>query len=205
MRRSSTYGWGWALIILGAALLLDNLGWLDFSFFFPIALILLGIYLLQRREPVPLSPEPPAQGVGQGNTAAQPVAVESSAEPYLYHAATFAKTALKSHASAFKGGNVQAVCGKAVLDLREARLAEQRAVLNVSVVCGSVRLMIPAGWRVEVTAPVILGQVQPVGAPPPTDPDAPVLRLPGFVLLGTIEVARTSREARTEEDLDATP
>ena len=201
MRRSSTYGWGWALIILGAALLLDNLGWLDFSLVFPIALILLGIYLLQRREPVPLAPEPPDRAPAE----AEPAAVETSAEPYLYRAATFARIAVKSHAPAFKGGGVQAICGKAVLDLRDARLAGDRAVLNASVVCGAVRLLIPTHWRVEVTAPVVLGQVQPVGAPPPTDPDAPVLRLSGFVVVGTIEVARSPGEVRGEEYLDATP
>lgn len=59
----------------------------------------------------------------------------------------------------FKGGSLSSVFGGIKLDCKQANL-EEDAILNMTVVCGGVELIVPANWIVVNDASVILGGVE---------------------------------------------
>lgn len=50
----------------------------------------------------------------------------------------------------FKGGNVESSFGEVLIDLRKTTLAEGKNRLNVKVTFGSVVIIVPDGWNVQV-------------------------------------------------------
>ena len=93
---------------------------------------------------------------------------------------------LKSRAKSFKGGSMLAWFGGIAVDLREAELAPG-ARLTAHTLFGGIELQTPPGWRVESTAKALSGGVD-VRTPAQGDPDAPVLVLEGWAILGGIAV-----------------
>ena len=57
----------------------------------------------------------------------------------------------------FKGGEVVAVMGGGELDLREAKLAEGRARLEMNLIMGGITLRVPEDWAVEFQGTPIMG------------------------------------------------
>jgi hypothetical protein len=92
-----------------------------------------------------------------------------------------------SGSHAFRGGELTAILGGVDLDLREARMHNGRAVLDVFTMWGGLELKVPEGWIVENQMLVALGgyddRTRPVGAP-----DAPRLVLRGTTVMGGVEV-----------------
>ncbi len=93
---------------------------------------------------------------------------------------------LKSRAKSFKGGSMLAWFGGIAVDLREADLAPG-ARLTAHTLFGGIELQTPPGWRVESTAKALSGGVD-VQTPARDAPDAPVLVLEGWAILGGIAV-----------------
>jgi hypothetical protein len=89
--------------------------------------------------------------------------------------------------------NVVAVLGGVELDLRQAVLSRREVTINIVAILGGVNLTVPPGVRVVSSIAAIFGGTS---LPPDdaTDPDAPVVRLTGFALLGGIEVKRRSAD-----------
>jgi hypothetical protein len=85
--------------------------------------------------------------------------------------------------------NVIAVMGGAELDFREAALAPGVTEITVFAVMGGVEITVPPGLSVEVNGMAVMGGFEHrAGSPPPTDPNAPVLRIGGFALMGGVEI-----------------
>ncbi|WP_123670331.1 DUF1707 SHOCT-like domain-containing protein [Actinocorallia herbida] len=84
---------------------------------------------------------------------------------------------------------VNCVLGGVELDFRNAVLTQREVVVNVSCLLGGVEVTVPPGVRVEVDTTAVLG-----GAGDPKndtlDPNAPVIRFTGFVLLGGLDFKR---------------
>ena len=83
---------------------------------------------------------------------------------------------------------VTAVFGGIELDFRDVELPSAVTEIELQVVFGGVELYVPPGVRIEVETNAILGGIElqdPVETPAP---DAPVIRLTGFCLLGGVEV-----------------
>lgn len=85
--------------------------------------------------------------------------------------------------------NALAVMGGVDLDLREAVLSQREVTINVVAVLGGVEITVPPGVQVINSVVAILGgcEMPPEEIPAP---DAPVIRLTGFAILGGIEVKR---------------
>jgi hypothetical protein len=60
----------------------------------------------------------------------------------------------------FKGGEVVAVMGGGELDLREAKLADDRARLEINLIMGGITLRVPEDWAVEFQGTPIMGGVE---------------------------------------------
>jgi hypothetical protein len=103
---------------------------------------------------------------------------------------------------------VVALMGGVELDFREARFAPGVTEVVVFAVMGGVELIVPPGVHVDLNGFALMGGFGQAGyAPPPTDPEAPVLRIGGFAIMGAVEVnirypGERPRGARTREKLD---
>ena len=85
--------------------------------------------------------------------------------------------------------NLIAFMGGMELDFRHARLTAAVTEINILAVMGGVQVTVPPGVRIESEGFAIMGGFEDAhGQSPPTDPNAPVIRLKGFALMGGVEV-----------------
>jgi Domain of unknown function (DUF1707)/Cell wall-active antibiotics response 4TMS YvqF len=85
---------------------------------------------------------------------------------------------------------VIAFMGGADLDFREARLPPGVTTVNVFAVMGGAEIVVPPGVHVDMSGFAIMGGFGQNGyAPPPTDPNAPILRIGGFALMGGVDIS----------------
>lgn len=102
---------------------------------------------------------------------------------------------------------VLALMGGAELDFREARLPPGVTEIMVFAIMGGAEIIVPPGVHVDMSGFALMGGFGQTGyAPPPTDPDAPVLRIGGFAMMGGVEVnirypGERPKDARQREKL----
>ena len=90
---------------------------------------------------------------------------------------------------AFRGGDAVAVMGRLVVDLREAEMEGDSAVVDVRVAMGRVDLRVPDHWAVSSNlGPGLGGSSSNRAARPEAMASAPVLTLRGPMLMGTVVV-----------------
>ena len=103
---------------------------------------------------------------------------------------------------------VVALMGGVEMDFREARLPPGVTEVFVFAVMGGADIVVPPGVHVDLKGFALMGGFGQSGyAPPPTDPDAPVLRIGGFAMMGGVEVSvrypgERPRDARQRERLE---
>jgi hypothetical protein len=103
---------------------------------------------------------------------------------------------------------VVAMMGGAHLDFREARFGPGVTEVIVFAVMGGAEIIVPPGVHVDLNGLALMGGFGQTGsAPPPTDPNAPVLRIGGFALMGGVEVnirypGERPRDAKEREKLE---
>ena len=86
----------------------------------------------------------------------------------------------------FRGGRVYAVFGSSDIDLRSATIADEGATINIIAIFGSVKLLVPEDWAVNVQTKAVFGGV----ASKRVAPTSPVgqLTLTGLCLFGALEI-----------------
>lgn len=90
---------------------------------------------------------------------------------------------------------VTAMFGEVEVDVTEAILQARHVRLHANVIGGRLRLVVPDGVSVVVTAPMVLGRRR--GAtPPPAGSETPVIEVTGLVLGGEIIVRTPPRPRR---------
>jgi predicted membrane protein len=139
---------GLFLVVLGGIFLLVTLGricWSDVWRFWPAVLILLGLSIIFRRQPVPLVLSGRSTA-GSGDSTVQVTNLLSGTERRI-------------NSQEFKGGDVHNILGGTKIDLLEARLAAGDWLLTVSTVLGGVEILIPRDWNIEVHPSNMLGGV----------------------------------------------
>jgi hypothetical protein len=95
--------------------------------------------------------------------------------------------------------SVVTILGGAELDFRDAVMPGNEVVLRITAVLGGLGIIIPPEMRVIDNAAAILGGTDAPGdSAEASGPDAPVLRIEGFCLLGGVGVERKAREAPKE-------
>lgn len=187
-KRSSKFG-NTILIVLGVMLQVNKLNILNvnvFSLIFPVILILIGINVLfskrkslfnkKRNELIHESRE---SEFGFDKNVDLDDQVDVSA--FL----SSVQTNNRSHE--FKGGRATAILGSVEMDLRGASLYQSIVELELTSILGSVEIIVPENWRVEVSGTPLLGSMENKSRYN-TDLNAPILRVKGFVLMGSIEI-----------------
>ena len=90
---------------------------------------------------------------------------------------------------AFRGGEAAAVMGRLEVDLREAEMEGDSAVIDIRVAMGQVELRVPEHWAVSSNLGPGLGGSSVIRASTEAEAGAPVLTLRGPMLMGAVVVA----------------
>jgi hypothetical protein len=159
---------GAVLTGLGLALFAWTLGLVtSLAVLWPLLLIALGVWLMAARRPFVYR----IDGVEDSDT--DIVAVFDDR--------------VVQRAGPFAGGSVTAVFGDVRLDLRHASMDAAGATLQVTTIFGDLDLEVPEGWRVAVSGPELLGDVNLRAAHDPPG-DAPVLQLRVVTIFGDVDI-----------------
>lgn len=173
-----------AFIGTGAVLLAGNLGFLGFSAtrLWPALLVLLGLVVLLRR---PERAHSPATG---SSACRDPELEQTANQNRLSRQYTCAGAQLRIESQAWKGGDIGVTAGGVELDLRQARLDPEGAVLTLRVLMGGVDIRVPDTWHVELDVTPLLGGTDDSTRSTQGASDAPRLRIIGNVTLGGVNV-----------------
>jgi len=159
---------GAVLAGLGIALFSWTLGFVtSLAVLWPLLLIALGIWLMAARTPVTARIE----------------GLEASDTDIV---AVFDNRVVQ-RTGPFAGGSVTAVFGDVRLDLRHASLDPAGATVQVTTVFGDLDLEVPEGWKVAVSGPELLGDVNLRAAHDPPE-DAPTLQLRVVTIFGDVDI-----------------
>jgi len=180
-----------AFIGLGAALLAGNLGFMTASVtrLWPALLVLLGLWALFRGRSAPESDgtdprsydEPPSPDLD-----GEPLALTE--QDRLIRQYTCAGAQLRIESQAWKGGLIGVTAGGVELDLRQAELAPEGAVLALRVLMGGVDIRVPDTWQVQLDVTPLFGGADDMTRSAQGNSAAPKLRIVGNVTLGGVSV-----------------
>ncbi len=159
---------GTVLAGLGVALLAWTLGYItSLAVLWPLLLIALGVWLMTGRWP----------------TLVHIDSIEASDTDIV---AVFDNRVV-TRTGPFAGGTVTAVFGDIRLDLRHATLDPAGTTVQITTVFGDLDLEVPDTWKIQVTGPELLGDVNLRAAHDPPD-TAPVLQLRVVTIFGDIDI-----------------
>jgi predicted membrane protein len=139
---TSSRAWGVVLIVVGGVLLLRalDLYYIRFRDLWPLLLILVGGAMLW------------------GTFVRRNVSTEGIADEALLNATAIVGGLKRTITSQdFRGGEVTAVMGGCEIDLRQAAIRGEEAVINIFAFWGGVELRVPEAWAVEMKGIPILG------------------------------------------------
>jgi predicted membrane protein len=175
---------GLFFILFGSLFFLSRMAYFNFSFgrvIWPAILIWIGVSLLMKRSrsrmPRPERPRPGSLGVD----------ATTDSSDFISGSAILGGFNRKCASQQFRGGDLTAIMGGGKIDLREARMQADEAVLDVLIVMGGVEIQIPQDWVVEQRfTPVLGGFEDKTSRAPGSTPKR--LAIHGTTLMGGINV-----------------
>lgn len=164
------------LVVLGAALLADNIGYIRFDLFdlWPLILIGIGAMFVAR-----------SMGKGPGATV--------SAQGGETSFAMFNERTVRIDSKSYRGGSAAAFLGSLIVDLSDADITSGPAVLHARAMWGAVVIIVPDRWEVigDVTPFMAAFEMKRRGA---ADPSRTLIVRGGAMWAG-IEVKNASRRS----------
>ncbi|MDF3065657.1 MAG: hypothetical protein K0R38_1258 [Polyangiaceae bacterium] len=183
-----------AFIGLGTVLLAGNLGFVTGSVtrLWPGLLVLLGLWALLRDRSQP-SPDPGRYATSEPSlpedwTPEDPELALTTEQDRLDRQYTCAGAQLRIESQAWRGGLIGVTAGGVELDLRQARLAPEGAVLALRVLMGGVDIRVPDTWQVQLDVTPLFGGADDMTRSTQGTSSAPKLRIIGNVTLGGVSV-----------------
>jgi predicted membrane protein len=158
---------GGMVTLVGAFLLLDNLDIVPFNFdlIWPLVLIGFGVTVLlraiERKKCVTGAP-----GISNPDVSLWSV---------------FSGVKRKIDSQDFKGGDIVAVFGGVNIDLRNAAIAGERAVIDLNLLFGGVDIRVPENWNVVMKGVAIFGAFEDKTTHPKADAN---VKTPELVITG---------------------
>jgi hypothetical protein len=167
------YAGGLFWLVVGAWLLGDTLGIIDVNIWalWPLAVVLFGGWVLRN-------------GVRPPGTA---VCDASVSDDTIGAVAVMSGVKRRSSSRDFRGGDVIAFMGGAVIDLRDAMVASDAARLEVFAMWGGIEVFVPEGWAVEDRVFPFMGGVDDKTRRP-TAEAPPRLVVRGLAVMGGVEI-----------------
>lgn len=161
---------GFIWLMVGTALLLDNVGLVDLHRLWPLGLVMLGAFLVWRAFVPPCAPRP---------------LLGERVDALAFMGGT--RRAVTSQD--FQGGNLLAVMGGVEIDLRGARMASGEAALETFTMWGGIEITVPRDWQVVSRGVPLLGGFEDSTHPPEGDPATrPRLVVSGLAIMGGVEI-----------------
>jgi len=173
--------WGVILIFFGVFLLLNQLGIRHFSVgeFWPLILIAVGAMAMWSA----LQARKLTEGLPQADN--------GDPRTTLNESAVFGGIQKRLNGKEFRGGQLQAMFGGIEIDMRDADLAENEAVLYANSIFGGIELRVPETWFVAARGQGIFGGfTDSTRYTGPVDPDKPkkTLIVMGMAIFGGVEI-----------------
>ncbi len=164
------------LVLVGAVLLAITthvFGVDTWSLAWPIALIGAGVWLV----------------LGWGRRSVRPVPNIDTVDGL----AVLSASRVGTRSEQFRHASLTAVLGGVTLDLSEATPAATGAVVDATAVLGSITVLVPRGWLVEVRGIPVLGGWDDTTDRSSVGSEAPRLEVRALVALGGLEVKHAGR------------
>lgn len=159
-------------LVVGVWALAYNLGYVSLEIwqFWPLVIVAIGLSLVKRAL------------VGEKATS------QESGEPLdrVNAFAIMGGVVRTSSSSAFRGGELSAIMGGCELDLTQAQLAGDEAVIDVFALWGGVEIRVPDTWGVVGRVQPIMGAFEDKTRPPRDAKTRLVVR--GVAIMGGVEV-----------------
>ncbi len=173
--RQASRLWGAVWIVAGVWIWAHREGWIELEFwdvFMPALLVLAGGSLVWRSlaGPRPRRPE-----------------VAAATDAALHSFAFMSGYELRSTSQSFRGGDLGAVMGGVTLDLTQAKIAGEEAVIEVFAWWGGIEIRVPPDWAVVSQVTPLMGGYEDKTRPSSAAP-AHRLVLRGLVVMGGVEV-----------------
>jgi predicted membrane protein len=167
-------GWrGEGLLWIGAGtvFLLRTMDVIEFSLWklWPILPLVIGAHIVWRA----LRPAPRVEPGDAGST--------------LQATAVLGGVSRSSNSQNFHGGEITAVLGGCEIDLRQARITDGEAAIEVSAFLGGIEIRVPEEWSVITKGMPLLGGFEDATRPPREDTGQRLV-ITGFAILGGVEV-----------------
>lgn len=179
--------WPIVLIAIGAFLQLGQLGFdISWDRYWPVALIAVGILILggglRRRS---RRRRHSATGPNSSTIIDVDVSTSQDADDDTLHAVVGSQDRIIS--GDFHGGSINVVMGNGTLDMRDARIVDKPATLEVSVVMGEVKVRVPPDWNTRIANSTQMGDTKDIRARQ-NDSDNPDLIISGSVTMGSLQI-----------------
>jgi predicted membrane protein len=142
--------WGLLFLAIGGAFLIDryyDLSFNLFTFFWPVMIIVIGIFLIFSNASCPLI----------NRFRRNKTRVSGSDGDVIEEAAVFGGSERIIHSNNFKGGEIVAVFGGSKLDLTQCQLAPGENKLELVAVFGGTTLIVPNDWNVKMEIVNVFG------------------------------------------------
>lgn len=179
--------WPIVLIVIGAFLQMGQLGFdISWDRYWPVALIAAGILILggglRRRS---RRRRHSTTGPNSSTIIDVDVSTSQDAEDDTLHAVVGSQDRIIS--GDFQSGSINIVMGSGTLDMRDARIVDRPATLEVSVVIGEVKIRVPADWNVRIVNSIQVGEAEDIRARQNND-DNPDLIVKGSLKMGGLQI-----------------
>lgn len=177
-RNTSGQTFGWVIVVIGGLMLLDRLDLIAFRVWdwWPLVLIIIGVNFLR------------GSWTRKRTIAEHPfMDVSTDSDAYLKNMAMMSGVKRIITSKEFRGGEISAIMGGCELDLREAEMAGEQAVLDINIIMGGVEMRVPMGWTVIVEATPIMGGVED-RTYPAKEGTIKRLIITGTVIMGGVEI-----------------
>ncbi len=163
---------GVILIVVGVWLFLGELGLIDWSLWdlWPVILILIGASLVWR-------------ALGGGSDDPAGIASASTVSAFAF----INSVVRRSNSKNFRQADLTAVMGACELDLRDASISADQAVVDAFAFWGGIEIKVPEDWSVACTAVPVLGGVEDKTRLPAADVSKRLL-VKGMAIMGGIEI-----------------
>jgi len=177
---------GAVMVILGVLFQLDTLGIAHFSWaqLWPLAIIAAGVLIMWSSLKARRVSKAVSSALG-GNSQVDP-------RTTLNEVAIFGGIERRITSQDFQGGNINAIFGSVELDLRDANMLQDEAVLEINSVFGSVELRVPEAWQITSRGQAAFGTFQDdtrsYRTENPTLPPRKSLILTGAAVFGSVEI-----------------
>lgn len=176
---------GLILVIVGVALLANNLGFLFIAadFAWPILLIAIGAAILVKT----LDPHRP-QSASRFSAAAQP----DRSDHHLREWVLFGNLKRRITSQDFRGGEAVSIFGEINIDLCHAQIvpSAKQVTIEANATFGAINIRLPEYWRVSVRGAGIFGGYEDKTLPPRPRPgyEPPLLIITGAAIFGAVVV-----------------